>query len=65
MSKRLEKKLRKNNKVIEKDLFASQADIGFKHSPSENASYFNSYDDITGAYTEGSYEYNRKGRVDS
>ena len=35
MSKRLEKKLRKNNKVIEKDLFASQADIGFKDSPSE------------------------------
>ena len=66
MSKKLAKRLRKNKKVIEKDLFASKADIGwYKNSPSENASYFNAYDDITGVYTEGSYEYNRKGRVNS
>ena len=31
MSKRLNKKLRKNNKVVEKDLFASNADIEFEN----------------------------------
>ena len=65
MSKRLDKNLRKNNKVIEKELFASNAGIEFENSAFENTSYFTSYDDITGAITTGSYEYDKKGRVDS
>ena len=65
MSKKLNKNLRKNNKVIEKDLFASNAGIEFENSAFENTNYFNSYDDITGANTTGSYEYDKKGRVDS
>ncbi|AII43691.1 hypothetical protein KR100_10000 [Synechococcus sp. KORDI-100] len=65
MSKKLYKNLRKNNKIIEKDLFASSSDIVFENSADENTSYFNSYDDITGAITTGSYEYDKKGRVDS
>ena len=65
MSKRLNKKLRTNNKVVEKDLFASNADIEFENSAFEKTTYFDSFDVITGVITEGSYEYDKKGRVDS
>ena len=65
MAKRLNKKLRKNNKVVEKDLFASNADIEFENSAFEKTTYFDSFDEITGVITEGSYEYDKKGRVDS
>ena len=65
MSKRLNKKLRKNNKVVEKDLFASNADIEFENSAFEKTTYFDSFDAVTGVITEGSYEYNKKGRVNS
>ena len=65
MTKKFTKKIKKSNKIVEKDLLGNQEEVYFSPYLDERYVYFESVDPLTGATTAGSYYFDKKGHVTS
>ena len=65
MSKKLNKKIKKSNKIVEKDLLGNQGDVYFSPDHDGKIVYFEGFDPLTGTIVTGSYDFNKKGGVTS
>ncbi len=65
MTKKLKKKIKKSNKIVEKDLLGNQGEVYFSSDFDENSVYFEGFDSLTGTIVTGSYDFNKKGGVTS
>ena len=65
MTKKLNKKIKKSNKIVEKTLFGNLEEVYFSPYLDEKYVYFEAVDSLTGAITAGSYYFNKKGHVTS
>ena len=61
MSRKLERKIKKANKIVEKYVIGGDIETWFSADHKSKTVYFESYDDITGAIVTGSYNYNKRG----
>ena len=65
MTRRLKKKIKRSNKIIEKDLLGNQGEVFFSSDFDEKSVYFEGFDSLTGTIVTGSYDFNKKGGVTS
>ena len=65
MTKKLNKKIKKSNKIVEKDLLGNQGDVYFSPNLDEKSVNFEGFDSLTGTIVTGSYDFNKKGGVTS
>ena len=65
MTKKLNKKIKKSNKIVEKDLLGNQGEVYFSTDFDEKSVYFEGFDSLTGIIVTGSYDFTKKGGVTS